>query len=311
MMKIMIFGLGSIGTRHARILKADGRFELYAYRSKKPAERNELDIPEIYSWEEVSAVKPEVAFITNPTFMHIKTALECASMDMKLFIEKPVDCSTAELGKLVDEVDKRRIVSYVAYNLRFHPVIKHLKVMLEGKDVYHASVYNSSYFAGWRPHQDHLKSYSASKEKGGGVILEMSHEFDYIKYLFGDILDVRGFAGRAGNVTLDAEDYMDAGMITQRAPVNLHIDFLSEHTERTIKVDFKGGYLFGDIVNSRIEGIDEGKDISMDFNTGTPETYKEQIRYFFDNIENTAMMNSLKEARGLFQRIIEFKKEIL
>ena len=32
---------------------------------------------------------------------------------------------------------------------------------------------------------NYLKSYSASKSKGGGVLLDLSHEIDYINWLFG------------------------------------------------------------------------------------------------------------------------------
>ena len=87
-MKVLIFGLGSIGSRHARLLKGMGEHDLYAFRSQRQVPCNDLGIPEIFSWDEVGQVSPEVAFITNPTSLHISTALSCAERGMSLFVEK-------------------------------------------------------------------------------------------------------------------------------------------------------------------------------------------------------------------------------
>ena len=108
-MKIIFFGLGSIAKRHARILKKKYKYTLYAFRSGTYQSDNELDIPELYSWEEVEGINPDVAFIIDRTSMHIDTAIACAQRGMHLFIEKPLDSDIKDLRKLLNIVSKKKI----------------------------------------------------------------------------------------------------------------------------------------------------------------------------------------------------------
>lgn len=307
-MKIIFFGLGSIGKRHAKILKDNFSHELFAYRAVKGKGANNLNIKEIHTWDEVKNINPDAAFITNPTFLHIETALKCAKLNIKLFIEKPIDCSAKKMDLLIKEVRKRKIASYVAYNLRFHPVINFLKRYLKSKQIYHAAIYNASYLPDWKPDTDYRESYSVSARKGGGVILDLSHEFDYSEYLFGNIMDIKGVFGKVSGITKDSEDFMDAVLKTEKVYVNLHLDFLSLCPERTIKIDCKNEFIVADLINSSIKFI-KGKNVFMKrFNDGVKETYKKQLNYFFDNINNCGMMNNLPEAGILFRKILKFKK---
>ena len=302
-MKLMFFGLGSIGKRHAKVLRDNFDHELFAYRSSKETIGNDFGIEEIFEWEDVKRISPDVAFITNPTFLHIDIAKRCAEMGMNLFIEKPVDSSTEGLDDLLGQVDGNGLVTYVAYNLRFHSVIRYLKEYLSDKKVYHVSVYTSCFLPEHRP-----APWRYEKDKGGDVVLDLSHEFDYIKYLFGEITDIDGVFGNVSEATGDSEDFLDAFIKTENTQVNLHLDFISRHVERNIKVDCEGEYIYADLTNGKIE-IDKDGDIeTVNFDTGTPETYKDQLEYFFDNIKNVKMMNNLQEASGLFKKIVEFKR---
>ena len=303
-MKVIFFGLGSIGRRHAKILRDNFEHELYAFRSGKKSAGNDLGIREVSTWDEVRDISPEVAFITNPTFLHIGTARKCANLGMKLFIEKPVDASADGLDELLEELGRKETVTYVAYNLRFHPVIEYLKDYLKGKKVLHGSVYTSSFLPQWRPAE-----WRYEKEKGGDVVLDLSHEFDYIEYLFGPISDIKGIFGRVSNVTLDAEDFLDAAIRTENTYINLHVDFMSRHVERNIKIDLETEYIFADLVKNRVE-FHSGERIRVqEFEEGTAETYGRQLEYFLGNINNSNMMNNLPEASALFRKIIEFKEK--
>lgn len=308
-MKIIFFGLGSVGSRHAKILLENFDYDIFAFRTKKGGqkEHNLSKIKEIHSWDEAEEIKPDVAFITNPTFLHIDMAIRCAKSDIKLFIEKPIGHSLEGLDSLLDEAGKKDLVSYVAYNLRFHPVIKYLKQYLNAKRVYHASVYNSSYLPNWRSDQDYRVSYSASANQGGGVILDLSHEFDYIEYLFGSIRDIKGRFGKTSSLEVDCEDFLDAGVKAENTEVNLHLDFLSFHAERTIKIDYEGGFILADLLSSRIKLVEGKTHFLKSFKADIDDTYKEQAKYFFENVNNSKMMNNLAEASMLFRKILEFK----
>lgn len=308
-MKIVFFGLGSTGQRHVKILLKDYSHDIFALRSGINNEKNNMGIKELYSWAEIEELRPDIAFITNPTYLHTETAIKCAKIGCKLFIEKPVDKDISNLDKLLKIVKTKKLVTYVAYNLRFHPVILEIKKYLKKYKPLHVRVVCTSFLPDWRPTQNYLKGYSATSRLGGGVILDLSHELDYVSFLFGGISTIEGNYSKRGNVTVDAEDFVDYLIDTKLSPVNIHINFLSHLHQRYIQIDFDDLTLIADLINSEIKEYRSKslQDIKkLDYYNG--QEYVEQMKYFLKNIDNPEMMNNLIEAYGLFRRIIEFKK---
>lgn len=308
-MKIVFFGLGSIGKRHAEILLKNYQHDLYAFRSGVNDQSNSLGIKELNSWSEVEKLKADVAFITNPTFLHIETATACAKIGCKLFLEKPIGKDLKGLDELLGIVKAKKLVTFVAYNLRFHPIILELKKIIEKKKILHARAVCTSYLPNWRPDEDYLKRYSANKEMGGGVILDLSHELDYISYLFGSIKKIEGNYAKRSSLTQDAEDFADILLLTDLAPVNIHINFLSYLRQRYLQIDLENLTIIGDIINAEIKKYENEKlkeNFKVEYKRG--QEYKEQIKYFFDNIDNPKMMNNLIEAENLYRKIIDFKQ---
>jgi len=288
-LKILFFGLGSIGKKHARIIKNDFDFELYAYRTEKGQEQNDLNLQEFNNLEDVFSIKPDVAFITNPTFLHVQTALECAKRNIALFIEKPISHSLEKIDKLEKEIKKRNLLAYVAYNLRFHPVIANLKDITSKKEKpIYFNVTCSLYLPDWRPRQDYSKSYSAKKEFGGGVILDLSHEFDYISWLFGGIKDIKGYCGKISNLDIESEDILESQMTCNfNIKGNLHLDYFSRRKERKIQIYYNDEYIEGDLVENSIKIIKKnGEERITHHKSNINDTYKIQIKYFFDNYHN-------------------------
>lgn len=308
--KIVFFGLGSIGQRHAKILKQNKKLELFAFRNSPNSEKNCLNIAEIFSWEEFEKLKPDVAFITNPTSLHIDTAIACAKRNCHLFIEKPLGCNFQGLKKLLFIINKNNLTAYVAYNLRFDPVILKLKEYLLKYHFLHMRVVATSYLPCWRPHQDYKKSYSGNSKMGGGVIFDLSHEIDYISYLLGGIKKISGRSGIVSGLTTDAEDYADMLITTPKGDVNVHVNFLSHIKTRIIRIDFKEISVVADLINHTICEYREEiliKKIVLDYKTEM--TYIDQSKYFFKNINNPDLMNNVNEASKLFKTIVAFKQK--
>jgi len=310
--KILFFGLGSIGTKHASIIKDNFDFKLYAYRTKKGQEKNELNIVEFENIKDAFSIKPEIAFITNPTFLHTETALECAKRNIALFIEKPISHSLESVDILDEEISKRNIFTYVGFNLRFHPVVVFLKGFIDKKKspIYFRAVC-SSYLPNWRPAQDYSRSYSAKKDMGGGVILELVHEFDYISWLFDGIKKINGFYDTTSSLKLDCEDLFEGQIICNKTKGSLHLDFFSRNVERKIQVYYDDLYLEADLINYEIRKIDDkNKFETISFKKNSDDMYKKQLEYFFGEYykNNRGCMNNYSDALKTFKKIMESKE---
>ena len=308
-MKIIFFGLGSIGQRHARLILKNFNHSLFAYRSGKQSKPNNLGIKEVHSWREVADLSPDAAFITNPSFLHIDTAIKCAEMGMRLFIEKPLCSKLSGLDRLMRIVKEKKLPAYVAYCLRFHPIIEYLHKYIKNKEGMHARVVVSSYLPAWRKNQAYFNTYSARNEQGGGVILDLSHEIDYSWYLFGDILEMAGISGKISDLKINTQDYADIIMKCRKSIVNVHLNFFSKNIERKIIIDFPdSNYIEADFIkNTLLAGKGKTKKIYR-YNLGRDDIYVKQLKYFFKNYNNAEMMNNLVEAAELSKIILGFKE---
>lgn len=290
-MKVILFGLGSIGRRHARLLLEAGH-EVHAFRSGFGPSDNELGLPEIRRWESVDALQPDMAVIANPTHCHMETALACAERNIPMFIEKPVCNSIQNLESLLHLVKRKEIPTYVAYVLRFHPKVMELKQKLAGRSIRKARFVARSFFPDWRPGQNHLESYTARHDAGGGALLDVSHEFDLASYLMGAVRNISGKLERRGDVTVDAEDYVEAAVQTDSGEAKIIIDIASQELERSIRIETDG----------------EIFEVNLMAGGDRDVPYRTQLRYFLSNCNNPKMMNNLEEAAPLFEKVIQFRE---
>lgn len=317
-MNILFCGLGSIGKRHARLIKEIyPSYNLFAYRTRLGQEKDvDLPIKEYTDWDEIFRnEKIDFAFITNPTNLHVNTALKCAEKNLALFIEKPLSHNFENIGKLNKVIKENKLCTYIGYVLRFHPVIKYLKDEIDknGLPFYFRAI-SSSYLPNWRAHQDYRKNYSAIKDKGGGALLELSHELDYIYWLFGDIKNITGSYGKISDLEINSEDCADLQMTcSEKVKGTLHLSYFSFNNERKIQLYFENKYVEGDLINNVIKIIqNDGKEDKINFKFEINDIYRDQLKYFFNSYNDSeTLMNNFFEAKELLQKIIEFKKDIV
>ena len=310
-LKILFFGLGSIGKKHAEIIKEKFNYRLFAYRTNKGQEKSKQGFKEFNNIKDAIEFKPDIAFITNPTFLHINTALKCAEKNIHMFIEKPISHNLENVDKLEKEIQKRKLITYIAYNLRFHPLIEKIKEITEKeKPTYFKSIC-SSYIPEWRPNQDYSRSYSAKKELGGGVLLDLSHEIDYITWFFGEIKKIEGYCDKISDLKIDCEDIMEAE-ITFKTGIRgeMHLDYFTKKPQRTITLQYANKKIEGDLLKNTIKTIENKKEKTIQLKCEKDESYIKQIEYFFKQYysKNPNMMNNYSDALKTFKKIIEFKK---
>ena len=255
-------GLGSIGKRHLqniRTLDPDGHIIVWHTRAAKSdhAVDDLLADRVVYSFEEAVNPKPDVAFIATPAPAHIPVALRLAREGIDLFIEKPLSSGLTGVDELLDMQEKKRIILMVGYNLRFHPPLQVLQhAIVEGKigRITGIRAEVGQYLPEWRPGTDYRTSVSARRELGGGAVLELSHELDYVLWLAGAVVSVAAQAGRVSDLEIDVEDTADMILkFASGAQGSIHLDMVQQPPVRCCRVTGTEGAVIWDFATDAVE----------------------------------------------------------
>lgn len=294
--KIGMIGLGSIGTRHLYNIISILKERNYSYtidlirsgRGKELDKETKQLINEIYySYDDVPN-DYDIIFITNPTHLHLETIKKYIPKTRNMFIEKPVidriDIAIDELDLLEDGI------YYVACPLRYTDVIQYLKNNCNLDKVYCARVICSSYLPDWRPNLDYRKTYSAHKKQGGGVSIDLIHEWDYLYYLFGNPEQVFNIRGKYSHLEIDSDDLSLYIAKYKNMAAEVHLDYFGQKTIREIQLFTNEDTVVGDISNSEIRYLKSGKTIS--FKETRNDFQRKEIAYFFDILEGKEINNN-------------------
>ena len=296
-MNVLIKGLGSIAQKHIiaiRELYADAI--IYALRSSKNSEQFE-NIHDIFSLEELN-VKPDFIIISNPTNLHEEAILKSIEIGCPLFIEKPVLSELNSSSSLSEMIHKKQLLTYVACNLRFHPVVQFLKkYLIENKSIINeVNIYCGSFLPDWRPGKDFRKIYSANAEMGGGVHLDLIHELDYCNWLFGNPMETKSIKRNVSSLKINAIDFASYHLLYDTFTANITLNYFRKDPKREIEIITEKESIKADLLKCTITRLDDHK-IIFEQPYQVKDTYVEQMNYFINHIKNNQQpMNSFDEA---------------
>ena len=286
--KIAFTGLGSIAKRHVRnvctFLQSRGdNCSIDLYRSSLGRELPE-DIAPLIS-EQYLFADPlpvdrqyDAVFVTNPTSMHYETLRRFAAHAKSFFIEKPVFDSTSVDESIFAQFEG--IPCYVACPLRYNPVLQYVKENIDPKKVHSARAISSSYLPDWRPGQDYRNTYSAHKELGGGVAIDLIHEWDYLTWLFKTPDTLYTIQTKTSDLEIDTEDVALYIARADNTTIELHLDYFGRETMRILQLFMADESVECDIVHGTVRYLKSGKVINFDSERNNYQ-FKE-IEHFFN-----------------------------
>ena len=295
-MKVLIIGLGSIAHKHIAALKTLVPYcKIYALRSNQQGSEVE-GVSNCYSLAEVPS---DIRFIiiSNPTSLHLQTIKEVSHFGVPLFVEKPPIDSLNHIDDLTRIVRSFEIPTYTAFNLRFNPVIQWLKDNIESLRVIEVNTYCGSYLPDWRSDKDYRKVYSAQKDLGGGVHLDLTHEIDYLLWIFGNPVASNSTKRKISDLEIDSVDSAKYWLEYETFTVNLTLNYFRKDSKRLIEIVTNTTTLECDLLSNKVTDLLSGEVVFELRSSGSLNTYKDQMEYFIDCIETDAQpMNSLQES---------------
>lgn len=316
-MRGLIIGTGSIGRRHLKNLQRLGVSDLHVYRHKPGHASLSLEgvaVQAHYCAEAAFSVRPDFAIVANPTSLHVSSAIEAAQHDCHILIEKPVSNSLDRVDDLLREVRERNLTAAVAYNLRFHPGIEALRASLQQSDigeVLSVRAWVGQYLPDWHPEEDYRRSYVAREELGGGVLFTLSHELDYLFWLFGGISEISAQAVRTKNLEMSTESLAEITCVFNSGIIGqIHLDCIRRTPFRGCEVIGTEGTLLLDLIEPclklyRPSGNETLPIPARDSNWA----YLEQLRDFLQAVaSHTPPRTSLEDGLAVLNLILAARR---
>jgi predicted dehydrogenase len=250
-MRWVVIGAGSIGRRHLRNLIARGERDLVAVRRDGAA--LDAEFSDVRVEKSVPAARGEtIAIVCSPTSRHVDDALASLAAGCHVHIEKPLADRLDRFDELRAAARASGRVVGVAHCFRFHALMLRVRDELAAGRIgrpQSAMVWCGQHLAEWRPGRDHRETYSARRDLGGGVLLDLVHELDYCDWLLGPVTEVSAEARNTETLGIEVEDVADVLMRTSGgAVVSCHLDYLARPAVRGGRVIGERGTLSWDLL---------------------------------------------------------------
>lgn len=301
---LLIIGAGSIGRRHTQNARTLGLRTIVCdvdiERAKKLTE--ETGSEKYYAdYKKACEDNPEItaAIVATPSQFHIENAKFLAERGIHIFIEKPLATAFEGINDLTRIIELKNVVVMMGQSYRFHEGYLFLKKLLNdgviGK-IYHVNLFGGQYLPDWHPTMDYRTEYAAQKKLGGGALFtSMSHLFDSIAWLFGEIDELSGWKARLSGLEMDVDDSVFCLIKTnQNVVVMCQTDFLQRISKHRMVVVGEKGTIDADFVAHKITVEIPGEQPSVRKYSFKPnKRYIEELAHFVRMVEDGVLKHPL------------------
>lgn len=191
--KVGVAGLGFIGPAHIEALRRLPNVVVVAVNdfneeiAKSKAES--LGIEKHYGDYDAFLADPEIqcVHICTPNFLHYPMAKKALEAGKHIVCEKPLANTVKEAEELVALAKKSGLVNAVHFNLRYYPLVRHMKMMHEKGEMGKVFSVMGSYLQDWLFYEtDYNWRLEPDKSGESRAIADIgSHLIDIIEYISG------------------------------------------------------------------------------------------------------------------------------
>ncbi len=300
-LSILIIGSGSIGNRHAKnLLNLVKVVKIYSGRFKKGEKIKKLDnviyVKNLYE----SIDSSDGVVIANRTDKHLKIANYALKKKKHIFIEKPISHNMKGIKEIEELTKNNPELVESGFMLRFHPNLIFLKKIISeqkyGK-VHYVKSSVGQYLPEWRKDFDYRNNYAARRNWGGGVTLDLIHEIDLTRWLFGEVTLVSAMLDKTPELDIETESIahlnlkMDAKFLIQ-----LTLDYVRPYYCRNTEIVCSKGTLQWNYKEGKLKLEDKNGHISIlhqvEKNFNRNDMFLKEIIHFLKNINGQNLKNA-------------------
>ncbi len=153
------------------------------------------------------------------------------------------------------------------------------------------------------------KSLSISKKKGGGVLLELSHELDYMIWLFGKPKYLRAVIDRKNFFSKTVEEKVCVFFYYPKKMVQMDMSLNSRVEERNIVVNALKGSIKADFIKKNITQYENNKSkIVFRTKQNNFEMLYNQMSFMLSEVKKNKKINNVFQSLELIKIISKIKQ---
>lgn len=297
----LVVGCGSIGERHLHNLQRLGISNIAICdqdKIKADLLAQKYRVQKFYDLNSALSMEPNFVFICTYPKSHLEIAKKCLTSNSHLFIEKPLASEPKGVETMLKQADSKKLRVAVGYNMRLHPsliVLKKYLRSLKPLSIFSEFGNNIKY---WRPGLSYKNHYVL--KKGGGIILDASHEYDYVRWLINDdVNSVYCTTKKIDNIKTETESIASISLHFKNGTIaNLVLDYVRPKYERHCKIIGQNGAIYWEYTpkpqswkkydsksTAKISlSLLNGKKLDKSFTLETNEMYRNEARSFLESI---------------------------
>lgn len=196
MIRIGVIGTGNISGAHLSYLKTRNDVHVVGLcdiRIDAALNRQKVFGGDIFTdfKDMLAKVKLDAVYICTPSNVRRKLLLACADKGLPIFCEKPVEHSASKAARIAADLKRRKARVQIGYVFRSMPVIAKLKQAMRDDKPH---VIQSFYGCPKSLEMTAAAWFFDKSISGGGLVDQATHNFDLLRYLFGEVKTIEGLA---------------------------------------------------------------------------------------------------------------------
>jgi predicted dehydrogenase len=288
---LLVVGCGSVGRRHLGNLSKLGAKQLSAVdaRPDRLAEASDT-VPGLQTYASLNDALEsddlDGALICTPPHLHIPMARQVAERGLNQLLEKPLAQNLSGVDHLITALKARSLWAMVGYSMRFHPGVLEVRAIVDSGmlgRVLGVRAEVGQYLPDWHPHEDYRRWYMSHEEQGGGALLDLSHEIDYLRWILGEVAEVTAAVGHVSNLDLDTDDLSELILRFESGAVgNVHLDLVQRRYRRHVSIIGTEGTALWDYSDGAVElrMADSSLDEMRSYEDSRNDQFVDQLSHF-------------------------------
>ncbi|HEY7838612.1 MAG TPA: Gfo/Idh/MocA family oxidoreductase [Terriglobales bacterium] len=258
-MGFLQIGLGSMGKRRIRCLRALGQSRIWAYDPRVDRRREAHDlygVEPVASIEEGLAMDIDAVLISTPPDLHYASVRDALAAGKHMFCEANI--VTEGAAEFTAMARARHLVAAPSATMRFHPLYQHLRrLVVEDKALGRPLALNfhlGNYILDWHPWegQQGLDFYGGRRATGAAREM-VPFEFEWMEWVFGPVAAVQCSHRRQLDLPTDIEDvYAIVAEFRSGLIATILIDVIARYPIRDGRLLSQQGSVYWDFDSNRL-----------------------------------------------------------